>query len=113
MQYLLLIFLSILTCGSLQAQNDLDIYFTVQIAAAKNPIPKTNKVFGDMPNLNEMKFPDGYYRYFSGNFMAPHFAEDYLKKVKAMGYEDAYIVAIKNQDQRISEEEAIELIYGE
>ncbi|MEX0810858.1 MAG: hypothetical protein WD048_01495 [Chitinophagales bacterium] len=96
-----------------KAQGELDIYFTVQLAAVKNPIPKTNKLFSDMPNLEEVKFEDGFYRYFSGNFMAHHFAQDYLKKVHAMGYEDAFILAIKDGKERLTAEEAIELIYGE
>lgn len=96
-----------------QAQNEIDIYFTIQIAAAKQAIPKTNKIFGDMPNVEEMKFEDNFYRYFSGNFKAYHFAEDYLKKVKAMGYGDAFILGIKDGNQRISSEKAIELIFGD
>lgn len=107
--FLLLIFLF---SSRLFAQ-DLDIYFTVQVAAAKVPIDKTDKMFGDLPNLKEMSFSDGYYRYFTGNFKAYHSAEEYLKRVKSIGYNDAFVLAIKNNKERIPADKAIELIYGE
>ena len=110
------LFLSILFVAfaiQLSAQQNLDIYFTVQVAAAKNPIAKTNKMFGDMPNLEEVQGEDGYYRYFTGNFKAYHSAEDYLKRVKSMGYDDAFVLAINNGSERIPADKAIELIYGQ
>lgn len=113
MKFVIVLFLMVLAFFDVNSQNDLDIYFTVQVAAAKYPIPKTSRFYSDMPNLEEIKYEDGMYRYFTGNFMTYHFAQDYLKKVNAMGYEDAFILAIMEGKKRLSVEEATELIYGD
>lgn len=114
--FLPLLFLFVLgSMKTLHAQTDdnLGVVFKVQVAASENAIAKSNKLYQDFPELEEILFEDGYYRYYAATFEGYHQALDYLdQQVKPLGYPGAYVIGLQGR-RRMTADEAIMLIYGE
>lgn len=87
-----------------------DFIFCIKIAASKIPLAKTSKVYKDFPDVKEMQFPDGYLRYFVGDYETYHRAKDALPLVQEKGYKDAYVVCI-HDGKILTGDEAIMKIY--
>lgn len=101
--------------GTVQAQSEdnLGVVFKIQVGASAKPIAQSNKLYLDFPELEEIYFDDGYYRYYAGTFEGYHAALEYLDtEVKPKGYKDAYVVGLQGK-KRMTADEAIMLIYGE
>lgn len=95
------------------AEDNLGIVFKVKLSAASKPLPKDHKLYVDFPELEEIYFDDGYYRYYVGNFEGYYAAMDFLDDVvKAKGYKDAYVMALRGKEQ-MTADKAILLIYGD
>lgn len=102
-----------LSTNAVAQQDNLGILFKVQVSAANRPLVKSHKVFKDFPQLEEIYFEDGYYRYYTGSFEGYHAAKDYLdEEVKPKGYPTAYVIALRGKE-RMTADKAIMLIYGE
>ena len=96
--HFLIAFLALLpTAPLLHAQADTNVSLRLQLGAYRNPaMGKFDRV-----KLNELKgsiytedIGNGIKRVFIGDYNTPEAAEKALEKVKAMGYENAYIVAV-------------------
>lgn len=96
--HFLIAFLALLpTATLLHAQADTNVSLRLQLGAYRNPaMGKFDRV-----KLNELKgsiytedIGNGIKRVFIGDYNTPEAAEKALEKVKAMGYENAYIVAV-------------------
>jgi len=103
-----LLLFSILLASS--QETDAEFIFHIKVAASKTAIPKTAKLYKDFPNVQAIEFPDGYIRYFIGEYETLHRAKDDLPAVQAKGYKDAYVVCIHN-GEILSGDEAIMKIY--
>lgn len=89
-----------------------EFVFRIKVAASKTAIPKTAKLYKDLPDVKAIEFPDGYIRYFVGEYETFHRAKESLPELQAKGYKDAYVVVIHN-GKILTGGEAILLIYGE
>ncbi len=87
-----------------------DYTFRIKVAASKTPIPKTSKLYKDFPEVEALEFPDGYIRYFVGEYETFHKAKEALPDVQAKGYKDAYVVCI-HDGKILTGDEAIMEIY--
>lgn len=96
--HFLIAFLALLSTATLlHAQADTNVSLRLQLGAYRNPaMGKFDRV-----KLNELKgsiytedIGNGIKRVFIGDYNTPEAAEKALEKVKAMGYENAYIVAV-------------------
>ena len=95
------------------AEDNLGIVFKIKLSASNNPLPKDHKLYVDFPELEEIHFDDGYYRYYLGNFEGYYAAKEHLDAVvKPKGYKDAYVMALRGKEQ-MTADKAILLIYGE
>ncbi|MDX2003450.1 MAG: hypothetical protein SFW35_13530 [Chitinophagales bacterium] len=108
----LLISLAILPAAKGQdTQSCVDICFRVQVAASTKPLMANDQQFKDFADLEAIRFPDGYYRYFTGKFETYFAAQEHLETVKAKGYAKAFVLALQGL-KRMTPDEAIELIYA-
>lgn len=95
------------------ADDNLGIVFKIKLSAATKPLPKDHKLYIDFPELEEIYFDDGYYRYYLGNFEGYYAAMEHLDDVvKPKGYADAYVMALRGKEQ-MTADKAILLIYGD
>lgn len=72
-----------------QADTSDDYLFTIQIIAARSPIPASQ--LEGVDGVSEYSCKDGYYRYAVGNYRTFQEARTDLKSFQKMGYMDAYI----------------------
>lgn len=117
--FIIAVLLSFFQAGRAQtAQSDTEeegfyATFRVQVGAATQPLPKAHKLFTELPDVEEIPFDDGYYRYYCGKFETFFKAETFMNnEVKPKGYPQAYIVAF-HKGKRYTVDEAIDLIYGD
>ena len=94
------------------AQEEYEFTFRIQIAASDKSLSKTAKLYKDIPEVEGVKFEDGYYRYFFGKYETFYSAKEGLQAVQEKGYQDAYIICM-HKGKRLTVDEAIMLIYGE
>ena len=94
---------------STQAQ-DSDYVFRIKVAASKTAISKTSKLYKDFPDAKAIEFPDGYIRYFVGEYETFHHAKENLPAIQQKGYKDAYVVCI-HEGKILTGDEAIMQIY--
>jgi hypothetical protein len=73
---------------------------TIQLKATRNALD-INKVFSGIEGVNEIKSPDGYYKYYYGEYISPEKAKADLDAIKKLGFEDAFI---RNLYQLMSQE---------
>jgi N-acetylmuramoyl-L-alanine amidase len=86
-----------------------DIYFRVQFTSSKSPKVFDPKKTRDIPDIREYK-SEGWYKYSSGNFTSYDDAVNHQKHLRDnKKYKDAFIICFRG-DERISLEEALELI---
>jgi outer membrane protein OmpA-like peptidoglycan-associated protein len=64
--------------------------FTIQIKATRNALD-TKKIFNGLEGVNEIKAPDGYYKYYHGEYTSLEKAKRDLARIKKLGFEDAFI----------------------
>lgn len=74
------------------------IIYKVQIKSSAKPLPKTDKAYQLFDNLKYDK-ADGMYKYAYAPFYDYSAAAKVLKKVKASGYADAFIVVFKDGEK--------------
>ncbi|MFN8259345.1 MAG: N-acetylmuramoyl-L-alanine amidase [Chitinophagales bacterium] len=74
------------------------IIYKVQIKSSAKPLPKTDKAYQLFDNLKYDK-ADGMYKYAYAPFYDYAAAAKVLKKVKASGYADAFIVVFKDGEK--------------
>lgn len=84
-----------------------DITYEVQVLALKGPIPIDAPLFGSCGNVT-MQFTDGFYKYTLGRVQKLEYAKQLLDSIVQLGFTDAFIVALKNND-RITIREAMDL----
>lgn len=113
-----LIFMLLFVTLGLQAsaqdtEENLGIVFKIQLSASGKPLPRDHKLYMDFPELEEIHFDDGYYRYYVGGFEGYFAAKEYLTDVvKPKGYESAYVMALRGKE-RMTADQAIDIIYGD
>lgn len=81
-----------------------EIIYKVQIKTSSQPIPKTDKAFKLMDDLNYEKV-SGLFKYTCGPYEDYTEALKIQKKAKAVGYKDAFIAVYKN-GERLTFDEA-------
>jgi len=85
------------------------VFYRVQILALKNPIdPEPLKVSGTDDKIYAIKGPD-VTRYYMGEFRDLQSATEYKEQIVKNGFEDACVVAYKNDD-RITIKESLALL---
>ena len=113
---IILVVLLLFSADRLLAQDtedNLGIVFKVQVSAAGKPLPKGHQLYIDFPELEEIHFDDGYYRYYVGSFEGYYAAKEFLTDVvKPKGYSGAYVMALRGKE-RMTADQAILLIYGD
>lgn len=87
-----------------------EFVFRIKVAASKTAIAKSAKLYKDFPDVQAIEFPDGYIRYFVGEYETLHRAKEVLPSVQAKGYKDAYVVCI-HDGKILTGDEAIMKIY--
>ncbi len=70
-----------------------DAAYTIQLMALKKPVDLST--ITNVPNVNELKGDDGYYRYTIGSFATYNDAKSSLSSVIESGYEKAFIKKVK------------------
>lgn len=63
---------------------------TIQLKATRNPMD-INKVFIGIEGVKEIKAPDGFYKYYFGEYTSLQKAKQVLAGIKKSGYQDAFI----------------------
>ncbi len=103
------IFLFGMAVASAQESGE-EYIFRIKVAASKTAIAKSAKLYKDFPDVKAIEFPDGYIRYFVGEYETFHRAKENLPAVQAKGYNDAYVVCI-HDGKILTGDEAIMKIY--
>tara|TARA_Y100000589_G_scaffold332344_1_gene392035 strand:+ start:7628 stop:8965 length:1338 start_codon:yes stop_codon:yes gene_type:complete len=85
--------------------NDLGIVFKVQIATSPKKVETLPQNFKGLKNVSYSEH-GGLYRYYVGNEKSFENAVNLQKKVRDLGYKDAFIVAFEN-NERIAVSEAV------
>ena len=93
-------------------QDEYEFTFRIQVAASSKPLSKSSKLYKDLPEIEGVKFEDGYIRYFYGKYETFYSAKNDLGIVKEKGYKDAYIICI-HKGKRLTVDEAIDMIYSD
>ena len=111
MRILLITLIFLLGVAVASAQESGEEYiFRIKVAASKTAIAKTAKLYKDFPEVQAIEFPDGYIRYFVGEYETLHRAKENLPAVQTKGYKDAYVVCIYD-GKILTGDEAIMKIY--
>jgi hypothetical protein len=63
---------------------------TIQLIATSNALD-IPKFFNGLEGVNEIKTPDGFYKYYYGEYTSIRNAKKDLTFIKKMGFEDAFI----------------------
>jgi outer membrane protein OmpA-like peptidoglycan-associated protein len=63
---------------------------TIQLKATRNALD-INKIFNGIEGVNEIKAPDGFYKYYYGEYTSVEKAKKDLESIKKLGFEDAFI----------------------
>lgn len=78
--------------GNAMASTDSDTYFSVQFASRDKEVASTDKAFQGVKEVN-VYFYNKAYRYISGHFDSKEAAVQRQGELRAMGYQDAFVVA--------------------
>lgn len=89
-------------------KNKNDLWFKVQFAGSTVPIDTKLPKYSELSDI-AFYILNNVYKYTCGKFRAPNEAAAYQTKVRAMGFTDCFVVAIKN-GQRIDMNEAKKLL---
>jgi N-acetylmuramoyl-L-alanine amidase len=76
------------------------VYYKVQFALSDHELPKTDKRFTDLPDV-DFYVVDKVYKYTAGKFTELKDAVDLQSKLRDKGYKDAFVVAFKGK-QRVT-----------
>ncbi|HTA81934.1 MAG TPA: N-acetylmuramoyl-L-alanine amidase [Bacteroidia bacterium] len=76
------------------------VYYKVQFALSDHELPKTDKRFADLPDV-DFYMVDKVYKYTAGKFTELKDAIDLQSKLRDKGYKDAFVVAFKGK-QRVT-----------
>jgi outer membrane protein OmpA-like peptidoglycan-associated protein len=63
---------------------------TIQLKATRNALD-ISKIFSGLKGVNEIKAPDGFYKYYYGEYTSAEKAKNDLATIKKLGFEDAFI----------------------
>ncbi|MCK9616806.1 MAG: N-acetylmuramoyl-L-alanine amidase [Lentimicrobiaceae bacterium] len=77
---------------------DKTVYFRIQFTTSPGEKPLTSPEFGKLQDV-KMYFHNGLYKFTTGNETAFSEAVHLLKKIKATGFKDAFIVAFINEER--------------
>lgn len=77
--------------------NEIPFLYTIQISAARTPIPLSR--FEKVDEVTEYHCKDGYYRYTSGSYNSFPAVTEQVMKIRQSGFEDAYIQTIQYYEQ--------------
>ncbi|MBS9773538.1 MAG: N-acetylmuramoyl-L-alanine amidase [Tenacibaculum sp.] len=86
-----------------------NVNFKVQIASSRKKLLIKPYNFKGLTDVERVKVDKGYYKYYYGNTSDYKSIKEKLKKVRSVGYKDAFIVAFKD-DERITVKEALKLM---
>ena len=82
--------------------NNSNVVFTVQIGAFLQNV-KTN-TYSDSSVLFNLRYDDGFNRFYSGVFDSNEEALDHLEKIKKDGHADAFVVGLKGKERFLPEQ---------
>jgi N-acetylmuramoyl-L-alanine amidase len=99
---------SSLVISPLITDSSSQLYFTIQIGAVPPNSNHSASRYKRYKDCFSLTGDDGYNRFFMGRFMALEEALADLKRVKGLGFSDAFVCAIKN-GRKISAKEAAEM----
>jgi hypothetical protein len=63
---------------------------TIQLKATRNALD-IHKIFNGLAGVTELKAPDGFYKYYYGEYTSVEKAKKDLASIKKLGFEDAFI----------------------
>lgn len=84
-----------------------DLYYRVQIAAARNKLTTNNFNFKGLQNIESLQI-DGYYKYYYGKTSVYEEVRKMMYHARKVGHKDAFVVAFKN-GIKISVKEALKM----
>ena len=75
-----------------------DTYFSVQFASRNKKVASTDKAFAGVKEVSVYEY-NGAFRYISGHFTSKEAAQKRQSEVRALGYNDAFVVAFINGER--------------
>ncbi|PQJ23545.1 N-acetylmuramoyl-L-alanine amidase [Tenacibaculum sp. SG-28] len=87
--------------------NEKEVYFRVQIAAARNKLTTNNFNFRGLQNIESLQI-DGYYKYYYGKTSVYEEVRRMMYHAREVGHKDAFVVAFKN-GVKISVKDALKM----
>ena len=93
---------------SVKADSSAQMVFRIQVGSSSKKIPLNSPKFAKLNSLFEIKEGD-LYKYFSGNFNTMNEAFEEQRKIRKLGFEDAFTVAF-NAGKKISIKEAKQIL---